>query len=1013
MPLWELSGHNYHKMPDNGYIPAPFQVGRQNLEAMRRAQAEQMFAVDPRTGLPWEDPSWILEQLGIPQLTKEAAIKKALKRPKPDRRYRARKPQFPHAAPPRPSPAAAWAERAYKPQFPPLAEKQRPDAWAPAPARVSGLPTAPRLPPVSPRRPSGAEIRARLPAPFRQITEVASALTEPFDERGMPNADLPMGPLMGVGRKALKKIPQGIKPGPMPKQLAPISPQQVNPDDFFNFKYLKDATEAEHGQLRQLVQEQVALSGGAPKQRITFQQIAAEAKEIDPEILKHLKFKAGETLDPRVRVAMRTQLNNLNGQLVRARKQLQDEVLVGPAREQLSRQAEQLERSANGLIDTLYKTRTQDGRNLVFHRIMAASRDGFDVDYWLNRARKAGGGALTDDTKSLIGRLTEQGRLAREAGDAAGEQKAGLALAKAMQQLDHSGLLETILTLRKAGLLSGLPTQGRNLGGNTAWMVMNEVAAGPAAAADIFMSMATGRRTVMANYKGVAAAGKEMAARGVRELVQIMKHGATPEQLARYDIPKELNSSSKIANFYSKVIFRSMAAGDRPFRAYGFKRSLDERALLIARNEAAAGEISRKAVARRTQQLIDKPPETMVMEAIADSEAAVFAEKGAFTKALGKGRTVLREHGPVGKGLDVAIDLIIPFTTTPSNIIKRVVEASPLGLASATAAIPTAMAYAKVTGKLNPEAQRTIAKAFGRGAVGSGLFLLGYFGAKDGWMSGLPSRNPGERAMEDADRLPGAVLVDGKWRQVFTFSPAGNLIAMGATYYEEQHRPRTEPFSPLGGVATLAGETVLEQPFMGGTKEAVKALASPERSAERFLGRMIGSFAPTGLAHYNRSQDDYRRETPGLLGSLRERSGIGRKDLPIRTDVFGQRQRQAPGAWWDPTIGKPSLKDPGFREMKRLHVNLGPAGRRPEAGEGFQERKLRQDVLGTNVLSEINRLVGTERYRKANDTARKVMLKTMLSAQRTLVNRGIASPYFEAVERIRNLKAARRRQRKP
>ena len=48
---------------------------------------------------------------------------------------------------------------------------------------------------------------------------------------------------------------------------------------------------------------------------------------------------------------------------------------------------EQLEQDARRLSDVLFSTRSQDGRNLVYHKMMAQAS--FDEPYWLSRAKRS------------------------------------------------------------------------------------------------------------------------------------------------------------------------------------------------------------------------------------------------------------------------------------------------------------------------------------------------------------------------------------------------------------------------------------------------------------------------------------------------------------------------------------------------------------------------------------------------------------------------------------------------
>jgi hypothetical protein len=70
---------------------------------------------------------------------------------------------------------------------------------------------------------------------------------------------------------------------------------------------------------------------------------------------------------------------------------------------------EQFESDAKGLIDVLYPTRSQDGRNLAFHRLMADAT--WDVDHWVGKARgiaeRRGQNIFSDDFQGMQRQIQE------------------------------------------------------------------------------------------------------------------------------------------------------------------------------------------------------------------------------------------------------------------------------------------------------------------------------------------------------------------------------------------------------------------------------------------------------------------------------------------------------------------------------------------------------------------------------------------------------------------------------
>ena len=148
--------------------------------------------------------------------------------------------------------------------------------------------------------------------------------------------------------------------------------------------------------------------------------------------------------------------------------------------------------------------------------------------------------------------------------------------------------------MRKAGLLSGVPTHAKNIGGNLAFQVLEEVSRIPASIADIAISIASKRRTITGpSVSAMARSGVRAATTGVREAGQILRRGMTNQQAQALQLGREINSGNKVLDFYVNGIFRTLGAEDAVFRKYALTRSLQDRAKAQALTEARQGRISR------------------------------------------------------------------------------------------------------------------------------------------------------------------------------------------------------------------------------------------------------------------------------------------------------------------------------------------------------------------------------------------------------------------------------------
>lgn len=715
--------------------------------------------------------------------------------------------------------------------------------------------------------------------------------------------------------------------------------------------------------------------GLLPQETIPFSVIQEEARKLDPALASRVMRAPPKDpiRHPAVFQHARERVNELNSTVLKMSQQLKEPMKTAD-KAILQGQIAAMEEDAKSITDWIFRTGSEHGRNLAYHRITAGQT--FDSSYWLNRARRLAGGGLDDATHDSIIQILDDGRKALAAGDTAAQEAARTALAQKLSRVEKSGFWETASTVRKAGLLTGVKTSVRNTLGNTSMQVMEETARLPASIVDASISIFSKKHTVVP-FAGMKNAAQEGATRGVREAVEILKKGATADDLLKMEIPRELNSGSKALDIYTRSVFRVMSAEDRPFRVYGFQRSIEEQARAAAMTARRAG--GKQSIDAMAKELAAHPSEEMIQQAIAYSEFSVFANKTRATEAVRRGM------GALSEGQKFAVDLFVPFKATPSNVIARVVEYSGGGVIKGAGLSAKRIAEKSLT----PAQQHDISMAFGRGLVGPALIYMGWKMAESGEMTGMTPETPGERAtMEEAGRLPGAVKVGDKWQQVAALSPVGNLLTIGATLYEQETKPK--PATLPSAISTAAVRTVAEQPFLSGMEDITSVLQSSSNladAAEKTGQRLFGSFVPTIVADAGRAMDPHRRDTrnQGLMASAKERIPGLRKDLPTRRGVLGEPLPSSPSAFWNPGIGSPAreMSDPVRSELVKNRVALSWPGKKDYESDG--EYRARSALTGTQIERQIAALIQTPEYQQADRETKRLLIDKRVNQVRRLI----------------------------
>jgi 2'-5' RNA ligase len=607
--------------------------------------------------------------------------------------------------------------------------------------------------------------------------------------------------------------------------------RDFDPDDYFNFRRVQ-LGDAEKEALIQQVVETVIATGRVPKEKVTFDEIRAEAQALHPDAVKHLAaFQQAQAPYRAVRDAARHRINVLNKEIMEDRAKLPSLGLQGDELLMAEDAIGKKEADVRALLDTWMRMRSEDGRNLAMHRMMADSSERWaDHAYWLAKAKRAMGLPPGVDLPSHV--YGDLRKILQKGHDAVVEgkdpQPVQQELALYMTKLEKTGWLEALATLRKAGLLTGIKTHLRNIAGNASFQMLEELARVPAVVIDFGLAaFVTGQRSVDGvSRRAVTRSMHEAATRGVKEAAEVWRHGATAEERARHGMPKELNTGVDWLDWYGNHVFRTLSASDRVFKAYAFRRSIEEQAALMAINEG-----------RSPIEILAKPTESMIAEAIAAAEFATFNNPNFLAEGLRKMQADWRRANPAGRAAAFTIDILIPFANTPANLIARMFDYTPVG---ATFRAGSAVYKAVANKALTKEQQRAFSLGISRGMVGSGLMYLGWQLAAAGLMTGSAGdEEPADRAVrEAAGRTPGSILIDGVWHQVNAFSPLGNIVTLGASLQRQSTKGLADELKRPAKQAAVLGRLAMEQPMLRGLSDLSMPSRTPWAAAKAWRARL-------------------------------------------------------------------------------------------------------------------------------------------------------------------------------
>lgn len=540
------------------------------------------------------------------------------------------------------------------------------------------------------------------------------------------------------------------------------------------------------------------------------------------------------------------------------------------------------------------------------------------------------------------------------------EDRVRIAEAKFKREMDRAApghQFRNASGILKAWVLSGPQTQAMNIAGTAGYQAFREVARLPAAIGDVVWSQTgarvfgnKGQRSITgpspsAMLDSVIQSGKV----GGREFMEIMKHGATKEQMERHQYQeidfgvntgkKAIDSGVKLIELAHNGIFRLMSASDRVFYQGTYKRNLIDRATVQAKNEGVSN------VRERTRELVAEAERTKnELHSDADHDALVstFNNDNALSSKVKRARSAVvnpkslmskKNAQRLNAAENFAMDFILPFDRTPTNVVSRIVEASPLGyFKNAGQLISAAMRKS-----MPVEHQRQMMQTFGNATAGSALMALGWY---------LGDKAKGMVTVDNYDvflKIPGLPKINLR-----AVSPTGNIFAMGARLRAAYDKEG----ATAGDYAKPILQEVTNVPVLKATSPIVEAAHEPERSIPKTAAKFAGMAIPFGGAVRFAGQaiDPAEKRYPNA--SFKEQF---QKNFP--------KWRESLPASSSRLLGNKYTK--AVKEVERLGVTLKGAMKQPD--ETPEEFKVREASDNEVVRQAIERVVALRSYDKLSD----------------------------------------------
>lgn len=542
---------------------------------------------------------------------------------------------------------------------------------------------------------------------------------------------------------------------------------------------------------------------------------------------------------------------------------------------------------------------------------------------------------------------------------------------------------DSVVAFTKANLLSAVKTHMKNILGNLVFGASLEGQRAIGSLADIAISYRTHERAMqgvsptgmkdgfMSLFRQDQAMKKLDQVSGITAAKNIMWYGDSVDnmsklQLTESNLKAHLGKAGSIADAYINFVFRALSAEDALFKVYAFRRSLEEQASVMAKNEGG----TKAEQSARRKELLENP--TNVMQEFARE----FADFSTFQNDNKLSSVISQTKAKVPTVVRAGFELLVPFDRTPTNIVLRVLDHTPVGLVKAGIAAykletrpdkavrdVNTRFRAAVARDLDSEAfralspdeqrakieqglarvfnqkyQREFSQLMGAGAGGTfGLVAIGFSLASLGLLAGAMSADSDDREEKNEafERMKkgidsGSVRIPGVGRFRLPDAPASKAMLFGATMYEQAEMARKQKKDALGaaidGVSEATKDAVFEQPLLRSTKD----LLSSRQTAGGFTGNLASRFIPASAMIRSISEvtDDEARRKAGYTAKESE----GKSTFDIQSTAF---QRQFLG-------GVPGLRT--FNPISAATV--------PKTERGGWVRRLVRELEPFNVRSD-------------------------------------------------------------
>jgi hypothetical protein len=423
----------------------------------------------------------------------------------------------------------------------------------------------------------------------------------------------------------------------------------------------------------------------------------------------------------------------------------------------------------------------------------------------------------------------------------------------------------------------------------------------------------------------------------------------------------------------------AMGGSDSLFQAFNYRMSMRGQSYRLARAEGKSGQ----ELIDHMAFLMDTPTKEMQEQAMKDALDGSFQRKldpstGAYLDRMGHGINYLRHQNN-------ALSILVPFVTTPTNIMRDVLDRVPF--LNATNILS---GMASENQRIIKEGGAAADELLAKWAMGGVLLTMGAGLASSGILvGGLEFDKDGVKRLSNIQQY--SLKIGDKSYSINGLDPLGMFLGLAADVTDAfKHRGEESALSLMGAGFTAMGKNLMSKSYMTGLFDffamandvSRKSPEQGQKAVENWAAKNATSFTPFGglVKNIKQQYDPITRDYQNWRERFMAMAPVSSEHLYPRRNVLTGEPIKSEGGWGidaiSPFYSKTVDNSPIVKELVRMNMSVDPVsktfatkkGMTPEQYDRMQVIATQEVLIGGKTLKEsLKALVTSPRWDKMRE----------------------------------------------